>query len=81
MWRRRKSIYVTIAGSIPGSVRWLESELIGLTPRAALADGPLEDLHLADFSESRVLESCLASTGLALDAQSRLPPSNPARQR
>ena len=45
-------------------VEMVESELIGLIPRAALADGPLEDLQLADFSEDRVLENRLAAAGL-----------------
>lgn len=73
-------------------VEMLESELIGLIPRAALADGPLEDLGLAEFSDAMVLENRLASAGLIqtdptdrpltkADDQSRLPPSRPARHR
>ena len=40
------------------SVEILESELIGLVPRAALAGRPPEDYRLKDFSEKRILENC-----------------------
>ena len=46
-------------------VDWVESELIGLAPRAALTDGPIEDLRLVEFSDDRVLENRLAEVGLA----------------
>ena len=41
------------------------SELIGLIPRAALNDGPLEALRLLESPHERILEDCLSSAGLA----------------
>ena len=35
----------------------LESELIGLLPKAALADITVGDLKLRDFSDTKILES------------------------
>lgn len=45
-------------------VKVLESEIIGLIPRAALEGTTPEHLRLRDFSERQILENCLANAGL-----------------
>jgi len=45
-------------------VEVLESEIVGLAPRAALEGRPPAALRLVDFNESRVLEQRLAESGL-----------------
>jgi len=53
------------AAAAASGVRVLESELVGLVPRAALSEEDAEHVRLREFSPERYLETRLAAAGLA----------------